>query len=70
MCRGLEIVASASRAPKVPLAEATTGLWTRDGEVDVSLDVAAFGRMAEFLVEVGVIEQAPANPYVDLGDLV
>ena len=48
------------------MLEATTGLWTRDGQVDVSLDTAAFERMAEFLVEVGVIEQAPENPYIDL----
>lgn len=56
----------AQRESAARVLEATTALWTRDGAVDVSLDVAAFGRMAEFLVEVGVIEQAPASPYVDL----
>lgn len=59
----------AQRESAARVLEATTGLWTRDGVVDVSLDVAAFGRMAEFLVEVGVIEQAPANPYIELADL-
>ena len=56
----------AQRESAARVLEATTGLWTRDGKVDVSLDTAAFERMAEFLVEVGVIEQAPENPYIDL----
>lgn len=39
---------------------ATTELWKRDGQVSVAVDEAAFARMGEFLVQVGIIKEAPA----------
>ncbi len=54
------------RASAGKVLEATTKMWLRDGKVDVRVDTAAFGRMGEFLTAAGVIEKAPANPYIAL----
>lgn len=56
----------AQRESAARVLAATTELWTRGGVVDVSLDTAAFARMAEFLVEAGIIERAPEQAYVEL----
>ena len=51
--------ANQRKAAEAVLA-ATTELWKRDGQVSVAVDEAAFARMGEFLVQVGIIKEAPA----------
>ncbi|GAB3817682.1 ABC transporter substrate-binding protein [Tessaracoccus terricola] len=45
---------------------ATSKLWLRDGEASVEVDAAAFERMGEFLVDVGIISSAPADTTIIL----
>ncbi|WP_331715452.1 ABC transporter substrate-binding protein [Tessaracoccus coleopterorum] len=54
------------RASAEKVLAATTGLWLRDGKVDVAVDPEAFTRMGAFLKEAGIIDAAPSQPYVDL----
>ena len=41
---------------------ATSSLWLRDGQPSLEVDAEAFGRMGDFLAEVGIIESPPAEP--------
>ncbi|MBB1483683.1 ABC transporter substrate-binding protein [Tessaracoccus sp. MC1865] len=54
------------RATAEKVLAATAELWKRDGQVSVAVDTAAFGRMAEFFAQAGVIEAAPAEAYLDV----
>lgn len=54
------------RAAAEAVLAATTGLWLRDGEVSVAVDEAAFERMGTFLVDVGIIDEAPAQTTIIL----
>lgn len=52
------------REAAAAVLDATTKLWRVDGEVSVAVDPAAFERMGAFLVDAGLIDAAPATPYV------
>ncbi|TRY18803.1 ABC transporter substrate-binding protein [Tessaracoccus rhinocerotis] len=56
----------AQREAAAAVLEATSGLWLRDGEPSVAVDEAAFERMGGFLVDVGIIETAPAETTIIL----
>ncbi|MDO5676826.1 MAG: ABC transporter substrate-binding protein [Propionibacteriaceae bacterium] len=52
------------RATAELVLAATSDLWKRDGEVTVAIDTAAFERMGEFLLQAGIIDAVPADPYL------
>lgn len=45
---------------------ATSKLWLSDGEVSVAVDEDAFERMADFLLEMGLVEDQPGDQLIRL----
>ena len=56
------------RTQATRVLEATVELWAKPGEqISLGVNVDDFTRMGEFLTEVGIIRQAPAEPVLMLG---
>lgn len=56
------------RAQAAKVLEATVEIWaTPGGQVSLGVKTDDFTRMGEFLTAAGIIEQAPAEPVLDVG---